>query len=60
MFDMMEAQGIEVGAVPDGLDEMRPGPILGAFLAAIEVDTLSGYDRVVVLRAHQRMVSHHT
>lgn len=46
-------------AVPDWLDEMPPGSELGAVLAGIDVDRVSGYDRVVVLRAHDRMVSHH-
>ncbi len=45
--------------VPPGLDEMAPGPVLGAFLSGVDVDALSGYDRVVVLRAHQRMASHY-
>ncbi|MEN8237877.1 MAG: DUF222 domain-containing protein [Actinomycetota bacterium] len=46
-------------AIPIGLDTMDPGPELGAILAEIDLDMMSGYDRVVVLRAHQRMVSHH-
>jgi hypothetical protein len=46
-------------SIPDRLDQMAPGPVLGAFLSSLDVDRLSGYDRVVVLRAHQRMVSHY-
>ncbi len=45
--------------VPPGLDEMAPGPVLAAFLSGVDTDALSGYDRVVVLRAHQRMASHY-
>jgi hypothetical protein len=45
-------------SIPDGLDRTAPGPVLGAFLASVDVNRLSGYDRVVVLRAHQRMISH--
>ena len=45
--------------VPPGLDKMAPGPVLGAFLSSVDTDALSGYDRVVVLRAHQRMASHY-
>lgn len=45
--------------VPAGLDEMEPGPVLAAFLASIDVAEVSGYDRIVVLRAHQRMASHY-
>jgi hypothetical protein len=46
-------------SIPDRLDQMAPGPVLGAFLSSLDVNALSGYDRVVVLRAHQRMVSHY-
>ena len=45
--------------IPPGLDDLEPGPVLGALLSAIDVDRVSGYDRIVVLRAHQRMMSHH-
>jgi hypothetical protein len=50
--------GKEFAAIPAGLDLMPTGPALGAILASIDVDALSGHDRVVVLRAHQRMASH--
>ena len=45
--------------IPEGLDRMEPGPLLGVILAAIDVNDLPGYDRIVVLRAHQRMASHY-
>lgn len=45
--------------IPAALDAMAPGPELGAALATIDVRTVSGYDRVVILRAHERMASHH-
>ena len=41
------------------LDAIEPGLVLAAFLARIDVERCSDYDRVVVLRAHQRMVAHH-
>ena len=44
--------------IPAGLDRMPTGPTLGAILASIDVDAVSGHDRVVVLRAQQRMASH--
>lgn len=47
------------GVIPAQLDDIEPGPVLGAFLSSIDPDTLVGYDRVAVLRAHQRMASHH-
>lgn len=46
-------------SIPDGLDRMAPGPVLGTYLASVDVSRLSGYDRVVLLRAHQRMVAHY-
>ncbi len=45
--------------IPGGLDDMAPGPVMAAWLSAIDVDALSGYDRVVVLRAHQRLMTHY-
>jgi hypothetical protein len=38
---------------------MAPGPVLAAYLSSVDVSLLSGYDRVKVLRAHQRMVAHY-
>lgn len=45
--------------VPADLDDMAPGPELGRILGSVDVGALLAYERVVVLRAHQRMVSHH-
>jgi len=45
--------------IPAALASMAPGPVLAAWLSAIDVQALSGHDRVVVLQAHQRLVSHH-
>ncbi len=45
--------------IPAGLDDMEPGPVLAAWLASIDVSAISGYDRVVVLRAHRKMASHY-
>ena len=41
--------------IPSRLDDMAPGPILGAFLSSLDVTKLSGYDQIIVLRAHQKM-----
>jgi len=49
----------KVEPIPHRLDEMEPGPVLAAFLSTIDVGELSGYDRIVVLRAHRRMASHY-
>lgn len=41
------------------LEAIEPGPFLAIMLATIDVATCSGYDRITVLRAHQRMASHY-
>ena len=46
--------------IPAGLDEMEPGPFLAAILEHTNVADLSGYDRIVFLRAQQRMASHYS
>ena len=45
--------------IPSRLDDMSPGPVMGAFLASVDVTQLSGFDQIVVLRAHQRMASYY-
>ncbi len=45
--------------IPADLDTMEPGPVLGVILSAIDIDELSGHQRVIVLRARQRMASHY-
>ena len=57
--DIIEHMFDHVEGIPAGLDRMEPGPALAGFLASIDVDRVSGHDRVVVLRAHQRMASHY-
>jgi hypothetical protein len=54
----MFALEAEVVSVPSGLDEMEPGPVLAAWLSSIDVNQVSGYHRIVVLRAQQKMASH--
>ena len=44
--------------IPAGLDQMKPGPFLSVILSTIDPNTVSGYDRVKVLRARERLVSH--
>ncbi|MDJ0959704.1 MAG: DUF222 domain-containing protein [Acidimicrobiia bacterium] len=46
------------GSLPHDLDDWQPGPELGAFLADVDLERLSGHDRVVVLRAIDRMAAH--
>lgn len=46
-------------ATLDELEHLPPGTMLAAALARIDMHDLSPHDRVVVLRAHQRMASHH-
>jgi hypothetical protein len=50
---------IATGHIPPGLDEMLPGPVLATFLSAVDMTRVPGYDRVVVLRAHERLTLHY-
>jgi len=45
--------------IPAGLEDMEPGPVLGALLSSVDMSEISGHDQVVVLAAHDRMASHH-
>jgi hypothetical protein len=45
--------------LPAGLDRLEPGPVLGALLSSVDVARLSGHERVVALKAFQRMASHY-
>ena len=47
----------EYDPIPWDLDTIPPGPFLAGFLSIIDVSKVSGYDQIVVLRAHQRMAS---
>ncbi|MDA2979650.1 MAG: DUF222 domain-containing protein, partial [Actinomycetota bacterium] len=46
--------------IPFDLDDWEPGPVLAAFMSGVDVDRLSGEERVVLLRTHQKLVSHFT
>jgi len=46
-------------AFPAGLLDREPGPELAAFLSVADPAELSGYDQVLVLKAHQKMASHY-
>jgi len=45
--------------IPHDLDEIAPGPFLGAILSRLDVSRLKGEDVVTLLRAQQRQTSHH-
>lgn len=64
MFDsLIEALPAEVfvqsacESIPMGFDEIEPGFFLAAILERTDISRLSGRDRIVVLRARQRMAS---
>ncbi|MCH7668625.1 MAG: DUF222 domain-containing protein [Acidobacteria bacterium] len=50
---------MDARAIPVGLDDIEPGAVLAFILDGINIGELCGYDRVIVLRAHQRLVSHY-
>ena len=43
--------------MPTGMDRLEPGLVLAAMLITVHDQSLSGYDRIVVLKARQRMAS---
>ena len=49
----------EQAEIPAGLAEMEPGPVLAALLSSLSVSQLTGYQRIVVMRAHQKLASHY-
>jgi hypothetical protein len=59
MFATLSDTTPQFQTIPAGLDAMEPGPRLAAYLWGIDVERVSEYDRVVVLRAHERMLAHH-
>lgn len=52
---------VQGGAAPltDLLETLPAGPQLGRVLAGVDIDSLSGPDRIAVMRAQQRMAAHH-
>ncbi len=48
----------ERSVFPEGLFAMDPDPELAAFLSVVDPNELSGHDQVLVLRAHQKLISH--
>lgn len=53
MFDQAD------GWLPKEIEKLEPGPVLAALLSSVRVEDLSGHDRVNLMKAHQRMVSHY-
>ncbi|MCP4308522.1 MAG: DUF222 domain-containing protein [bacterium] len=51
--------GNDLDWVPENLERVPPGYVLAAMLDDIDIETCSGYDRIRVLRAEQRMASHY-
>ncbi len=45
--------------IPPEVAHIEPGIVLGAVLSKIDIDALSGHDRVIILAAHQRMASYY-
>jgi hypothetical protein len=50
---MFESEGI-----PQGLAEMPPGPMLAAVLASIDRDRITGYQRVILMKARSRQIGY--
>ncbi|VAW04445.1 hypothetical protein MNBD_ACTINO01-1333 [hydrothermal vent metagenome] len=57
-FRIIERATPAYDAIPPDLDAVAPGPVLAGWLASIDVSPVSPFDRIVVLKAHDRLVSH--
>ena len=57
MFDRVVDDNVEW--VPANLEEVPPGCVLGAMLDDIDLNGCSGFDRIRVLQAHERMQAHY-
>ena len=60
MFDTVALVDDSMGWVPASLERVPPGAVLAAMLDDIDLDACSGFDRIRVLRAHERMRAHYT
>jgi Domain of unknown function (DUF222)/HNH endonuclease len=49
----------EADALHPEVDVMAPGGVVSVWLSGVDLDTLSGPDRVRALRGHSRMVAYH-
>ena len=57
-FDLLDLGSDEDDGLPADLETIPPGLMLHIILSSVDRDRLSGYDRVRVLKADQRMASH--
>jgi hypothetical protein len=55
---MFEIEILEPGKLPEDLADGAPGVDLARLLEPVDRDSLSGFDRVILLQAHQKLVSH--
>jgi hypothetical protein len=44
--------------LPDGLEEIAPGPFLAAVVSSVDPSKLNGHDAVRLMQAQARLVSH--
>ena len=57
-LDLLDPGSDPDHGLPADLETIPPGLLLAVILSSVERDRLSGYDRVRVLKADQRMASH--
>jgi hypothetical protein len=58
LIEQVFDQGKESGVLPATLEQIEPSLALAAFLSTLSDVELSGYDRIRVMQAHQRLASH--
>ena len=57
-FAVWDQDSSETQIIPSDLAEWEPGPYLGVVLSAIDPARVTGHDRVTLMKAHARQVSH--
>jgi hypothetical protein len=55
---MFEMERLEPGKLPGDLANMAPGAEMARLLESLDRESVSGFDRVVMLQARARQVAH--
>ena len=50
---------IDMMKLPERMADLPPGPELARMLSTVDRESLSGYDRVILMQAHHRQVAHY-
>jgi hypothetical protein len=57
-LDLLDAERVDDDGLPADLESISPGLLLAVILSSVDRGRLSGYDRVSLVKARSRMISH--